>query len=114
MLKCFYSDLYSKNNKFDSSNYGLFQNSNIPKISYNSVTFCEESISSEEIKKAVKNLKANKSPGTDGLAAEFYQFFFENIKDYLYDSINYSFQNTILSTEQRRGILKLIPKKDKD
>ena len=89
-------------------------NSNIPKISYNSVTFCEESISIEELKKAVNNLKANKSPGTDGLTAEFYQFFFENIKDYLYDSINYSFQNKILSTEQRRGILKLIPKKDKD
>ena len=114
MLKCFYSDLYSKNNKLDSSNYGIFLNSNIPKISYNSVTFCEESISSEEIKKAVKNLKANKSPGTDGLTAEFYQFFFESIKDYLYDSINYSFQNKSLSIEQRRGILKLIPKKDKD
>ena len=35
------------------------------------------------------------------LPAEFYQFFFENFKDYLYDSINYSFQNKILSTEQR-------------
>ena len=114
MLKCFYSDLYSKNNKLDSSNYGLFfLNSNIPKISYNNF-LCEESISSEEIKKAVKNLKANKSPGTDGLTAEFYQFFFENIKDYLYDSINYSFQNKSLSIEQWRGILKLIPKKDKD
>ena len=114
MLKCFYSDLYSRNNKLDSNNYGLFLNNNIPKISYNNATFCEESISYEEIKKAVKNLKANKSPGTDGLTAEFYQFFYEDIKVNLYDSINYSFQNKILSTEQRRGILKLIPKKDKD
>ena len=114
VLKCFYSDLYSRNNKLDSNNYGHFLNNNIPKISYNNATFCEESISYEEIKKAVKNLKAYKSPGTDGLTAEFYQFFYEVIKGNLYDSINYSFQNKILSTEQRRGILKLIPKKDKD
>ena len=79
VLKCFYSDLYSRNNKLDSNNYGLFLNNNIPKINYNNATFCEESISYEEIKKAVKNLKANKSPGTDGLTAEFYQFFYEDI-----------------------------------
>ena len=114
MLKCFYSDLYSKNNSLDPNNYKAFLNNNVPKLSQSSAALCEEPISYKKIQMAIKNLKSNKSPGTDGLTTEFYIFFYEKIKSYLFDCINYSFENKILSIEQRRGVLKIIPKKDKD
>ena len=36
------------------------------------------------------------------------------MKNVFYDSVLYSFQNKELSLDQRRGILNIIPKKDKD
>ena len=59
-------------------------------------------------------MKSNKSPGTDGLTSEFFMFFWQNIKLLVLDSIIYAFENKQLSCEQRRGVLRLIPKKGKD
>jgi hypothetical protein len=56
----------------------------------------------------------NKTPGTDGFPVEFYKFFFNDISKNIVDSFNYSFRNGKLSPDQRRGIIKLIPKKDND
>ena len=44
---------------------------------------CDEPIHVEEIKWGIKNLKMNKSPGNDGLTAEFYQAFSEEISEFL-------------------------------
>ena len=55
-----------------------------------------------------------KSPGTDGLPAEFYKVFWNNISDLLLNAINYGYENGQLSISQRRGIIRLIPKKDSD
>ena len=55
-----------------------------------------------------------KSPGTDGFTVEFYRFFWPNIKNILIDSFKTALDSGELSIEQRRGIISLIPKKDKD
>ena len=39
---------------------------------------CEGQVSEEECLKALHDFKNKKSPGTDGLAAEFYKFFGKN------------------------------------
>ena len=91
-----------------------FLHDKFPKIDPNSVSLCEEPISYEEMSSAIRNLKTNKPPGTDGSAAEFYMFLYKDIKTNLYDCINFAFQNKILSIEQCRGVLKLIPKNNKD
>ena len=57
-------------------------------------------------------MEPDKTPGTDGLPADFYEVFWKDISDYLVDSINYAFGKGQLSVTQRRGIIKLIPKKD--
>ena len=59
-------------------------------------------------------MKCNKTPGTDGLTKEFYAHFWNQIKDILIESYNHSFKEGYLSCEQRRGVIRLIPKKDKD
>ena len=45
-------------------------------------------------------------------SADFYKVFWNDIADYLVNSINYAFGKGQLSVTQRRGIIKLIPKKD--
>ena len=59
-------------------------------------------------------MKNGSSPGSDGLTTEFYKFFWIDIKYILLSSLNYDLLNEKLSIEKRRGILTLIPKKDKN
>ena len=57
-------------------------------------------------------MECNKTPGSDGLPADFYKVFWNDIADYFLKSINYAYQTGQMSITQRRGIVKLIPKKD--
>ena len=75
---------------------------------------CEGTITESEILKSLKSFKNGTSPGTDGLTAEFYKYFWCDIKLYFLASINYALGQKQLSVEQRRGIISLIPEKDKD
>jgi hypothetical protein len=59
-------------------------------------------------------MKNGKSPGTDGLTVEFYKYSFNDIAEIMVRSFNYSFATKQMSPEQRRGIIKLIPKPNKD
>ena len=54
----------------------------------------------------------DKTPGTDGLPAEFYKMFWKDISIYLLSALNLAYESGCLSITQRRGIIKLIPKKD--
>ena len=59
-------------------------------------------------------MASEKSPGTDGLTSEFYKVFWEEIGESLTSALNFSFEIGQLPISQRRGITKLIPKKDAD
>ena len=50
---------------------------NLPKLKQEEIENLNRPIISTEIKTIVRNLPANKSPGPDGFAAEFYQKFRE-------------------------------------
>ena len=71
-------------------------------------------ITIEELHKALMGMRTGKAPGMDGLPVEFYQFFFVDIKDLLYNSLMYSLKVGHLSCTQRRGAVKLIPKRNKN
>ena len=58
-------------------------------------------------------MKNDKSPGSDGLTSEFYKRFSEEIGDDVVESINSAFDKGELSICQKRGIITLLPKKDK-
>ena len=57
-------------------------------------------------------MDSNKTPGTDGVPAEFYKNFWKDISTLLVSALNYAFESGCLSITQRRGVIKLIPKKD--
>ena len=59
-------------------------------------------------------MKNNKSPGSDGITTEFYKLFWNDIKLYLLNSLNYSLQTGNLTDLQKQGIITLIPKSGKE
>ena len=68
----------------------------------------------KECSAALLELKNNKSAGCDGFPMEFYKFFWNKIQNFVYNSYLWSGQNKMLSTNQERGIITLVPKKGKD
>ena len=56
-------------------------------------------------------MSTNKSPGSDGLPVEFYRCFWGLIGPDLAEILNY-FQHGSLSETQRRGIIRLLYKKE--
>jgi hypothetical protein len=115
----FYKDLYTDKTECSArlldEAYKYFLDDKIPLkcIDNDDQETLDEPITMDELTKAIKALPRNKTPGSDGWNSEFYQFFWSKIKKIVMDSINYGIQNK-LSIDQRRGILSLIPKKDKD
>ena len=92
----------------------LFNLENIDPLDENEQILCEGMISKEECLTALKEFKNNKTPGTDGFSAEFYKFFWSDLGTEMTASFNYAFQKGSLSISQKRGIISLIPKKNKD
>ena len=58
-------------------------------------------------------MESGKSPGTDSLPAEFYRIFWNEVSTFLIDALNMSFSKRHLSFSQRRGLITLLPKKNK-
>ena len=107
----FYKHLYTSkvNNDFASD---FFQQANETVLSHEEQSFCEGFLFENECAEDVKSMDSNKTPGTDGLPAEFYKIFWKDISTLLVSALNYAFESGCLSTTQRRGVIKLIPKKD--
>ena len=75
---------------------------------------CEGPLTEKECLEVLKDMDPEKTPGTDGLAAEFYKTFWSELVSSLISALNFSYDQRTLSVSQRRGIIKLIPKKDAD
>ena len=89
----------------------FFNLNNIPTLADDEQALCEGLITESE---AFNDFSADKTPGTDGLPAEFLKYFWPELQSPIVSSFNHAFQNGCLSISQRRGIISLIPKKNKD
>ena len=74
----FYQKLYSNppyNNiqEIDENINFFLKNKSIPKLTTEENESCEDLLTEKKFLKAVKVMKNGKSPGTDGLTAEFYK-----------------------------------------
>ena len=70
-----------------------------------------EPLSADECHKALTNMKSDKSPGSDGLPAEFYNFFWDEIGDTLVEVRNFCFNRGLLTESMRLAIISLLYKK---
>lgn len=77
----FYRNLYAKRNT-QNSIYNFFDE-NITKLNETETNQCEGLLSEEECSKALKEMKNQKSPGSDGLTVEFYKIFWNAIKTFI-------------------------------
>ena len=59
-------------------------------------------------------MQNNRSPGNDGLTKEFYETFWNEIKNPFMTSIMEVIEKKKLSTSQRKAVIKLIEKKERD
>ncbi|CAC5423453.1 unnamed protein product [Mytilus coruscus] len=94
----------------------LLNNVNV-KIDDEDVEMCDDEINIEEIEKSLKGMKKGKTPGPDGITAEFYLFFFfffnelKHVLLYIYQSIE---ENEELSRSMRYGNINIIFKNKGD
>ena len=76
------------------------------------VTVCEGALTEKECLKGLKDMGTEKTSGTDGLPAEFYKVFWKDISAILVRALRYAYETGQLSVSQRKGIIKIISKKD--
>ena len=98
--KKFYEQLYSKIEQIESDI--IFFDNSLPKLNENEQNSCKGHITDLECKTALKDMKNQKSPGSDGITTEFYKIFWNDIKEYYIKSINLAFQNGELTELQKQ------------
>jgi hypothetical protein len=84
----------------------------IPQLSSDEKNLLSADFTEIEVKEAVMQMKKNKAPGPDGFPAEFYQMFWDTIKDGMM-AMFYQLQNGDLPLFRLNfGIITLLPKKE--
>ena len=113
--KSFYQNLYSTlSDQANLSYEDIFFPQNFTEgLDEQSKNECEGLLTDVECLGSLKTMASNKSPGTDGLPAEFYKVFWDYVKPFLLNALICSYTNGHLSITQRRGLITLVPKKNK-
>ena len=110
----FYSELYEEDNLSDKKIEEEFFNSTTLCLDEQEADTCEGLITRKELLDALKQSSNNKAPGIDGIPTDFYKVFWNSISGHLLDALNYAFQKEMQSCNQRKGVISLIPKRNKD
>ncbi len=74
-------------------------------ISNEEFNICEAPLSLQEITDAINSLKNNKSPGTDGLTAEFYKAFNKLLSPVLFEVFKESIERALLPPTLCQGFI---------
>ena len=115
----FYKDLYSSKidtNNLNSNTFDDFFDDNntcLNKLSMEESASLEGSLNKHECLTTLKAMKNNKSPGSDGFTVEFYKFFWNDLCEYLINSLNFGYNLKSMSITQKQGIITCLPKDGK-
>ena len=110
----FYKELYMTNKKAILAESDFFQLENDTVLDNNDAEGCEGPLTEKECLEALKSMDHGKTTGSDGLPAEFYKTFWKELSSLLINGLNFAYDTGTLSITQRRGIIKLVPKKDSE
>ena len=89
-------------------------NINTPTLSQEESDSLERHITLQEALSYIKQMKNDKSLGSDGFTAEFIQFFFTDLSTFTVGSVNYGFYSGQMSVTQIQGVIVCIPKEGKE
>ena len=112
--RTFYERLYSNKPNKDCILENILHHRDIPKLSETEKLSLEGPLTLNETLNALKNMKNNRSPGSDGFTTEFFKFFWIDIGKYLLRALNYGFEYRELSSTQKVGVIICLPKGQKD
>ena len=113
-VRTFYEQLYkSRDETLEDVNLPTRLADDTPKLSVEEAQTMEGKITYEEAGTVLKNMKNNKSPGSDGYTVDFFKLFWKDLGQYLIRAINFNFELKLLSTTQREGLITCIPKPEK-
>ena len=87
---------------------------NIPQLSEEQKNSCEGLISQEECSELLDSFQSNKSPGNDGIPAEFYRKFWPLISESFIRCANECFEKGEMSCSQKQAVITLLEKSGKD
>jgi exonuclease III len=113
----FYQKLYKKEEEVTTKNKRTeseLWNTHGETLDIEEINNLSSKITEEELFNIIKTNPKNKSPGTDGFTNEFYLEYWQLVKGYVTRAINTGLNRGKLSISQRRGIISLIPKPQKD
>ena len=104
-IKVFYQTLYTNkdDNLEDIDLENLFKNFEVQRLKETDMEMLDSEIQIQELGSAVRNFKNDKSPGPDGFTVEFYNFFWPDLKYFLYRSFLTGTERGELSTSQKNG-----------
>ena len=109
--KCFYSKLYSK--QYVGTENCDFYGDSTTKLNESENT-CERVLTEYECANALRNMKYNTSQSSDGMTTEFYKIFWNDIKKFLSDALNFCYYEDSFSEIQTQSLINLLPKPEKD
>ena len=72
-----------------------------PSLNKDQINLCKKDLSEPDLYNAMKNMQNNKSPGNDGLTKEFYEGFWDEMKELLIASATEAKHRGELSNSQR-------------
>lgn len=106
----YFSNLYEADPKVE---FNINNNFN-RHIAEDQANIMEREITIEELTYALASLNSGRTPGPDGLPPELYQHFWKSLMNQFHSAIRYAKQQGLLHISARRGIISLIPKKNRD
>ena len=98
--KLFQSEVWDENRAHELTRYIVNKLDNKEKETL------DEDISLDEISKVIKILKPNKSPGEDGIISEFYQVYWQDIKNEFFEVVEqiFKFEYTLNASQYMWGL----------
>ena len=108
----FYANLYKEDTSLKDINLNELINDDTT-LSMSGSNKLEGLLTYEEAAVALKNMKNEKSPGSDGFTSEFIKFFWKDLGHFIVRSINYGYTRGELSVTQKHGIITCVPKSNK-
>ena len=111
----YFKSLFERTDQIGKLNHNtLLESVTLPSVTNDQKVVCDNDLTDKELFDALKGIPNKKSPGNDGLTKEFYETFWDELKDSFINSIKLAYQKKALSTSQRQAVIKLIEKKDRD
>ena len=107
VFQSFYKDLYTTNKQCNPH----FQTQILHRVSPKGLENNEFAVNRETLKHIVSSMKNNKTPGMDGLTAEFYKFFFDDIQDILIEVYTEINTEQTVPKSMTKAVTTVIPKK---